>query len=98
MREFISIERAFKHASNDIARVKVLDQIADTFSASSDKTIAKFLAELTLTDSCSRDVRLVAYFVLYEVCDRRLANLPPAHEFMIPEHLDLAFLHLCMQT
>jgi hypothetical protein len=87
----------FKNAADDNMRVVALAQVATAFRGTNAKTIAKFLAEIVLSESYSRDVRLVAYLVLFEVCNLPLYNLPLVHDFKIPEDLDWNFLYECVR-
>ena len=86
-------EELFCIATDDRTRIALLDQIASAFLGTSNRGVACFLAGIVLTELHSRDVRLVAYFVLFEVCGRRLSELPLAPYFKIPENLDLPFLN-----
>src|SRR5262245_9041435 len=67
---------SFRRASDDSAKVYALDDVAAHFRGTNSKPIAKFLAEVVLAESYCKDVRLVAYLVLYEVCGRALDTLP----------------------
>jgi hypothetical protein len=94
--DFDLLEQCFNDATDDDVRVAALDQLASSFRGTNAETVTRFLARIVLAESHSSDVRLVAYFVLFEVCNRPLSVLPPVHEFKIPENLDLAFLYECI--
>jgi hypothetical protein len=106
-------EDLFMDAQDDEARMRVLNQLSAIFNemelAAIDqqatklrvvdhKKIAKFLAGIVLKDSYARDVRLIAYLVLYQVCGRSESTLPHINRLRMPEDLDIAFLHECVKT
>jgi hypothetical protein len=91
------IQSAFESASNDHSRIAALDLAAQEFRDSKEKSVMVFLAETALDKAYSKDVRLVAYLVLYEVSARDLCALPDVHLFKMPEDLDLSFLHECLR-
>ena len=90
------IRAAFDMASNDNERVAALDLAAKDYRGSMDNSVMSFLAETVLDTSYSKEVRLVAYLVLYEVSSRDLRALPNVDRFKMPESLDLAFLNDCI--
>jgi hypothetical protein len=88
-------EIRFTSATDDDSRAAILTQVAADFWHSKDKEVTEFLARAVLDETYSRDVRLIAYIVLFEVCDRDLWQIPPLHEFRVPENFDLPFLGKC---
>ena len=112
MQEQDLVEKFFEDATDDEMRLSALNQLsgrynnmelaaisqpAARFSVTDDKKAAKFLARIVLTESHSREVRLIAYLVLFQVCNRPESVLPPINQFRIPEDLDFPFLHECVR-
>jgi hypothetical protein len=96
--DFEELERQFQGAVDNCARVKVLAGAAGDYFGTQHKGVARFLAGVVLSEVFSRDVRLSAYFSLFEVCGRDLWTLRPVQEFKIPDDLDLPFLQECLKN
>ena len=67
------------------------------FSVADNEDAARFLAGIVLDKSWTRDVRLAAYLILFQVCDRSVFTLPNIDVFKIPEDFDIPFLHKCLK-
>ena len=85
--------RTFCNATNDHERQIALSDLALCYRGTNEKQVERFLAQVARSESHSKDTRLIAYIVLFEVANRPLEDLPPLHDFKIPEHLDLSFLN-----
>lgn len=85
--------RAFCDAANDHERQVALSDLAVHFRGTNEKPVERFLAQVACNESHSKDIRLIAYIVLFEVANRPLKDLPPLRDFKIPENLELSFLN-----
>jgi hypothetical protein len=69
-----------------------LADIALHFRRTNDQSTCKFLAGVVIDESHPRDLRVAAYYSLFEVSGRDVWALPLIHQFRIPDDLDMGLL------
>ena len=76
------------------ARTIALANLICFFERSNDSDIAELLANIIADQSESDGMRTAAYFGLFEVVGRPLAQIGPPEQFSFPDHIDWTFVDL----
>jgi hypothetical protein len=90
--QFDVLERIVLQAADHRTRGRTLTHLAETHRGTRDPKIAGLLARVVRNEGETKDVRLIAYFVLFEVAGRPLQQIPPLDQLSFPEGLDWAFV------
>jgi hypothetical protein len=89
---FELLEHFVLHSPDSSVRAHCLAQIAANYRGTEDPKVSSLLAKIVRNESESRDRRLIAYFVLFEVVGRPLTEIPLPNGLPLLDDLDWAFV------
>ncbi len=89
----LRLHRLFESAIANPSAANEIGIEVEQFARSHHPLACQILAEIALSGSYPRDLRLIAYICLFEITGRSLCNIPRVDLMRIPEDFDMGIIN-----